>query len=176
MGRIKNIIIEEILNTAANYPEFGQRLDSITEVGEASASSYPFTIDEISFDEVNYNFDTEEDDYIVVIELVDMHSGVWEMQFGVAGGTPTDVVDRGRMYKVMSTITQIGYDFINRYKPNVLRFKPVKDDEKGDDKRRYNLYMAYVRKNLIRDYFAYEYGDYIVIERKVKIKSNIPKV
>lgn len=177
MANIVDIINEEILNTVANYPEFGERLKSIDEVGEGTAGVYPFHYDNVAYNEINYNFDTEEDEYIVVITNVDMHAGAWEMQFGTVGGTPQDVVNKGKMYKVMATILQITNDFIDKHKPNILRFKPEKDEEReDDDMRRFNLYMAYIKKHMRPDYFVFEYGDYIIIERKIKIKSNIPKV
>ena len=176
MLSIVEIINEEIMTSVANLPRFGDRLRSISEVGEGTAAAYPFKFDNVSYNEVNYNFDTEEDEYVVIINNVDIHAGIWEMQFGTAGGTPQDVTNRGRMFQVMATILQITSDFIDRYKPNVLRFKPSKDEEREDDKRRFNFYMAYIKKNMRPEYYVYEYGDYIVIERKVKIKSNIPKI
>jgi hypothetical protein len=176
MLNIIDIINEEIMTTAANFPRFGDRLKSISETGEGTAGAYPFRFDNVANDEVNYHFDTEEDDYVVLINNVDPHAGVWEMQFGTVGGTPEDVTNRGKVFKVMATILQITNDFINKYKPNALRFKPTKDEELEDDKRRYNIYMQYIKKNMRPEYMVYEYGDYIVIERKIKIKSNIPKI
>lgn len=173
---IINIIKEEIMTTVANYPQFGDRLNSISEVGEGTVVGYPFKFDNVSNNEVNYNFDTEDDEYVVIVTNVDIHSGVWEMQFGTVGGTPQDVTNRGKIFNVMSTILEITEDFINKFKPNVLRFKPEKDPERVVDKRRFNIYMEYIKKNMKPEYFVYEYGDYIVIERKVKIKSNIPKI
>ena len=173
---IKKIIQEEIMTTVANYPQFGDRLNSISEVGEGTAGAYPFRFDNVSYNEVNYHFDTEEDEYVVIISNVDVHAGIWEMQFGTVGGTPQDVTNRGVMFKVMATILQITNDFIDKFKPNALKFKPSKDEEREDDKRRFNFYMAYIKKNMRTEYMVYEYGDYIIIERKVKIKSNIPKI
>jgi len=175
MSNIEKIIQEEIMNTVANYPQFGDRLKSISETGEGTSKGYPFKFDNVSFNEVNYHFDTEEDDYIVMINKVDVYAGIWDMQFGTVGGTPNDVTNRGKVFNVMATILQITNDFIDNFKPNVLKFKPSKDEEKEDDKRRFNLYMQYIQKNMRKDYFVHEYGEYIVIERKVKIKSNIPK-
>ena len=171
---IIDIINEEIMTTVANFPQFGSRLNSISEVGEGSSSAYPFKFENTSFNEVNYHFDTEEDQYVVMINNIDVHAGAWEMQFGTVDGTPEDVVDKGRMYRVMSTIIEIVNDFINRFKPNILRFKPSKNEEQ--DNRRFNLYMAFIRKNMRQDYKVFEYGEYIVIERKIKIKSNIPRI
>jgi len=177
MTNIKDIIKEEILNTVANYPLFGDHLRSINEVGEGTAGVYPFRFDNVAYNEVNYHFDTEEDEYVVIINNTDPRAGVWEMQFGIVGGTPKDVVNHGRLFKVMGTIIQITNNFIDKFKPNILRFKPEKNEERlGDDMRRFNLYMAYIMKNMRLDYFVFEYGDYIVIERKVKIKTNIPKI
>lgn len=176
MPNIIDIIKEEIMTTVANFPQFGDRLKSISETGEGTSTAYPFKFDNISFNEVNYHFDTEEDDYIVIINNVDVHTGIWEMQFGVVGGTPEDITNRGKMFNVMATVLQITNDFIDRFKPNALRFKPSKDKERQDDKRRFNLYMQYIKKNMRPEYMVYEYGDHIVIERKIKIKSNIPKI
>ena len=156
MSRLIDIIKEEIMTTAANYPQFGDRLRSINEIGEASAKPYPFTFDHVSFNEVNYNFETEEDDYVVMINNVDPNAGVWMMQFGTVGGTPQDVVNRGRIFNVMATVLQITNDFLDRFKPNVLRFKPEKDESKPNDKRRFNIYMAYIKKHMRNDYFVYE--------------------
>jgi len=176
MSSIIEIINEEIMSTVANYPQFGDRLKSISETGEGSSTAYPFKFDNVSYNEVNYNFDTEEDEYVVIINNVDVHAGIWEMQFGTVGGTPQDITNRGRVFNIMATILQITNDFIEKFKPNVLRFKPEKDEERDDDKRRFNLYMQYIKKNMRPEYFVYDYGDYIVIERKIKIKSNIPKI
>ncbi len=176
MPSIKDIINEEIMTTVANLPQFGDHLRSINEIGEGTGKPYQYTFDNVSFNEVNYNFDTQEDEYVVIINNVDTNAGVWVMQFGTVGGTPQDVVNRGRMFNVMATILQITNDFLDKFKPNVLRFKPEKDPEKQDDKRRFNLYMEYIKKNMRPDYIVYPYGDYIVIERKIKIKSNTPQI
>lgn len=176
MSDINKIIQEEIMTTVANFPQFGNRLNSISEVGEGSGSGYPFKFENTSFNEVNYHFDTEENEYIVLINNIDVYAGVWDMQFGTVGGTPEEIVDKGRMYGVMTTILKITNDFIERFKPNVLRFKPTKDENKENAEQRYRLYMAYIKKNMRPDYFVHEYGEYIVIERKIKIKSNIPKI
>jgi len=176
MADINKIIQEEIMNTVANYPQFGDRLKSISEVGEGTSAAYPYQFDNTSFNEVHYYFSTEEDDYDVQINNVDMYAGIWDMQFGTIGGDVKDVINRGRMYKVMATILKIITNFLDNFKPNVLKFKPEKDEELQDDNRRLNLYMEYVKKNMRPDYFVYQYGEYIVVERKIKVKSNIPRL
>jgi hypothetical protein len=170
MSKIRQIINEEIESLySANFPEFGERLHNLDEYGEANVPPYDFTFDNISDFEVNYNFDTEDgDEYIVIIKLIDRVKRIWDMQFGIAGGTPTDVVNKGKRDKVMSTLVRIVYAFVDKFKPNALRFEPSKN--KGDlDMRRYNMYMAYIKQNMRQDYFVYPYQQYIVIERKAKI-------
>lgn len=168
MLSIKQIIIEEIMNTTANFPEFGERLLNLNEIGEGSVEPYDYDFENISYLEVHYNFDTEDgDEYIVYVVNTDRPASVWEMEFGVTGHNYKSVLDKGRMYRVLATILKIVNDFIDKYKPNVLKFEPSKT--RGDnDMRRYNLYMQYVKKNIRPDYFAYEYPPFIVIERKIK--------
>jgi len=165
---IKKIIQEEIMTSVANFPQFGDRLRSISEVGEGT-TAYPFQFDNMSDNEVHYYFSTEGFDYDVILNG-DQRSGNWDMQFGAIGGTPSDVTNEGKPLKIMSTLVQITYDFIERYKPNVIRFRPEKDEEYDDDKRRYNLYMAYIKKNLIRNYTVYERGEYIIIKKLEPIR------
>ncbi len=167
MRSIKQIILEEILNTTATYPEFGERLLNLHEVGEAQGESYPYTFDDVSYDEVHYDFDTEKNEYEVIMELENSANRVWNVQFGVVGGTPRTVTNEFRISRVMPTVIKIVNDFINRYKPNILKFAPAKEDE--SDVRRQNLYMAYIKKNMRPDYFVYEMSPYIIIERKAKI-------
>ncbi len=170
MLSLKDIINEEILNTVANYPEFGDRLDSISEVGEGSSTAYPFQFDNISDNEVHYYFSTEGFDYDVILNG-DQRSGKWNMQFGAIGGTPSDVTNEGKPLKIMSTLLNITNDFIKKFEPNVLMFKPEKNEEyDGDDKRRYNMYMAFIKKHMIRNYTVFERGDYIIIQKLNTIK------
>ena len=176
MSTIKDIINEEIMTTVANYPQFGDRLGSINEIGEANREPYNFTYENTSFNEVHYYFSSEEYDYDVIIHNTDPHAATWELQFGTIGGSTDDVTNEGKQFKILSTIVKIIYDFINKHQPNILSFKPSKDEERVDDKRRFNFYMAYIKKNMIPEYFVREYGDYIILERKIKIKSNILQV
>jgi len=173
---VKKIIQEEIMTTVANYPQFGDRLKSISETGEGSSRAYPYKFENTASDEVHYYFDTEEYEYDVIVNLMDPYAGTWTMQFGTIGGTPDEITNEGKPLQVMSTLLQITTDFIERFKPNALQFKPEKDESREDDKRRFNLYMQFIKKNIPSLYMVYPYGDYIIIERKIKIKSNIPKI
>jgi hypothetical protein len=172
MSSIIEIINEEIMTTVANYPQFGDRLKSIDEIGDGSSQSYPFRFDNVGFNEVHYNFDTEDgDDYIVYLTNSSPEKRIWEMQFGVAGGTPEDVINKGRVFKIMATLLAVINDFIEKLQPNLLRFEPSKNNE--DDNRRFKMYMAYINKNMRKEYYAYDRNPYIVIERKIKLPSDI---
>jgi len=173
MHKITNIINEEIMTTVANLPQFGDRLQSINEFGDG-VDGYPFKLDNVGLNELNYYFDTPENEYIVLINRVDVYKEIWEMQFGTTGGTPDEVTNEGQPIKIMSTIVLIMKEFINKNKPNVIKVKPTKNND--NDMRRHNLYMAYIKKNMQQDYMVYSYGEYIVIERKIKRTNNIPKI
>lgn len=176
MSKIIKIINEEIMTSVANHPQFGDRLN-LQEIGDGSGQPYQYQFQDVGFKEVEYSFTTEDgDDYIVEVVNVDVNNRVWEMMFQVVGGGHGDVVDKGKIFQVMATILQISNEFIGKYKPNILKFKPSKNEEGEEDPRRFKLYMSYVQKNITRDYFAFEYFPYIVIERKIKIKSNIPQI
>jgi len=171
MPTIIDIINEEIMTTVANYPLFGDHLRSISETGEGSAKSYQFKYDNVAFNQVEYHFATEDhDDYIVSFHLIDAQNGEWYMQFGIVGGTPDDVINKGKLYKVMSTILKIVNDFIERHQPNTLKFEPSKDNERDDDNRRFNLYMQFIKKNMQKNYYVEPRGDWIFIRRKIPIK------
>lgn len=176
MLNIIDIINEEIMTTVANFPGFGERLNSISETGEGTSSGYPFKFDNVAFNEVNYHFDTEEDEYVVMVNNVDVHAGAWDMQFGTVDGTPDEIVDRGRMYNVMATLIRIVNDFIDRYKPNIIRIEPSKAEDKENKNQRFQLYMAYIKKHQRPEYITFPYGEHIIIKRKKPIESNIPKI
>jgi len=167
MSRLIDIINEEILSTAANFPRFGDRLKSISETGEGTAESYPFTYHNISDNQIEYHFDTVEEAYIVSFAMA--AQGDWYMEFGVAGGMPQDIINKGELFKVMSTVLKIVNDFLDRHQPDTLRFEPSKDEERDDDNRRFNLYMQYIKKNMRKDYYVEPRGDWILIKRKLPI-------
>jgi hypothetical protein len=177
MPNIIDIINEEIMTSVANYPLFGDHLRSISEVGEGSSTPYQFKFENTAFNEVHYYFSTEEHDYDVQLNQTDPRAGVWMMQFGTVGGDVKDITNEGKPLKIMATITQITNDFIDRLQPNILQFKPEKDEDyEGDDKRRFNLYMAFIKKHMKEGYTVFKYGDFIVIKKFKPIKSNIPKI
>ena len=176
MLNVLDIIREEVESLyQANFPMFGDRLRSISEIFDTK-NPYPFRFENVSYDEVQYHFDTPENEYVVIIRNEDPKQGIWNVQFGTTGGAPDDVTNEFKISEVMATLSGIVNDFVERYKPNAITIKPAKDEERDtDDLRRFNLYLAYIKQNMRPDYYVQEYGDYIVIQRKIKTqsKSNI---
>jgi hypothetical protein len=176
MASISKIINEEIESLyQANFPAFGDRLQSISELFDKDP--YQFKFDNVGYDEVNYHFDTPENEYVVVINNTSPSQGIWVMQFGVVGGRPEDVTNEFKVSEVMATLFEIVNDFIDRYSPNAISIKPAKDNEleaerNKDDLRRFNIYMEFIKRKMEArpEYFVREYGDEIIIERKAKTK------
>lgn len=171
---IKKIIFDEInemFNEVdyAGLPEFGDHLSSISESGEANGPVYNISFEDISFDEIHYTFETEDNDlYVVSFVLKDRIKQYWETEFHVDGYDHGEIINKGRLIKVMATIVTVMKEFIRKYKPNYLKFQPIKSKGENDMARR-NLYLIYLQKNIPPTYFAYEHPPYIIIERKSKI-------
>lgn len=165
MNKIMQIIIEEIESLhGANFPEFGERLHNIDEYDITTKEPYKFKRNDLSYNYVEYEFDTENNDYIAYFDLEDRIKRIWSFQFGVSDGTPNTMTNEFKVGNIMSTITKIFKDFLEKYKPNAVKIHP-------SDPRRYKLYVAAI-KEVEPDnpnYYPRYYGEYIVIERKVKI-------
>jgi len=173
MTDIKQIIKEEVQSfyeesTNASFPEFGDHLGSISEYGEGNVPPYEYTLDNFSDFEIDYNFDTEDqDEYIVKLRMTDRIKRIWDMQFNAVGQDKSSVLNKGRRDKVMSTVLRITNDFIDKHKPNAIFVKPEQNYE--NDMRRHHMYMEYIKHNMRPDYFVHEQLPYIIIERKSKI-------
>jgi hypothetical protein len=70
--------------------------------------------------------------------------------------------------RVLSTVTQITIDFINKVKPKEVIFRPIQTKSTDDkiDTRRFNVYGAYIRRNLPSDYGLLILGDSYRIIKK----------
>jgi hypothetical protein len=109
-------------------------------------------------------FTTESDtNYVVIINKIDRNEdNNWRMdlEFGIEneseGAFPTSydyksVVNKGEMYKVMATVVKITKRELEDSKKagqniTMIRIEPSKNFE--TDKRRANLYKAYIEKNM----------------------------
>lgn len=109
-----------------------------------------------------YRFNTPQNDYSVGITYNGAQS--YELSFNTVGEMGQDTGE-GVATRVLSTVTEITKDFINREKPDELIFRPIKT--KGEeDTRRARVYKVYLEKNLPSNYKLLTMGDTYRIIRK----------
>ena len=93
-----------------------------------------------------------------------------------ADGSYVTVTNRNQQFKVMATVVKIIKDYLNNYpKISKISFLPVKerrgpDDPRGEDKRRVNLYMAYVKKQIPNAKVTIK-GDRYIIDLPSKVSE-----
>lgn len=121
----------------------------MNEVGEASAEAYPFTRDDYNKEYI-YKFTTEDGDNYIVNVMGMKNSWIIDYRLATIDSSFLDVVNKGRVYKVMATLYKIMQDFVKTVDPDVIRFEPTKNNT-GDD-RRYKLYNAFIKKNIPFNY------------------------
>jgi hypothetical protein len=121
----------------------------LNEVGEANAEPYEF--ERVDYPkEYIYKFTTEDQDNYIVNAMQMTNSWIVDYRLATIDSTFLDVVNKGRVYRVMATLHKIMQDFVQTADPQVIRFEPTKNAN-GDD-RRYKLYTAFIKKNLPYNY------------------------
>lgn len=142
------------------------------EVGEANTQPYQYRFkDEYSNDTMaRYDFvadgDLEYDVYFQSKKDFDTLKKVgneWWGGFEVQGFNDNETTNQNDVGKVMSTITKVILDFVKRYNPRQLIFEPTKVDD--NDRRRFNVYMAYIKKNLPDGYEVSDDGNNIMVTK-----------
>ena len=158
--------------------------DILFEIGEGSVKPYKFRISKDETDSKSSNrivdFKTEDNDqYQVVLYaywgdnwMTDTFGSHITIDFlidhGLGNRDAYVVVNKGRLFRVMSTVVKIAEEFMKDidYKEkgiDTLRIEPTKDDL--DDDRRANLYTAYIKRQLPVASIKYD-GDEIVAKLK----------
>jgi hypothetical protein len=118
----------------------------IDEVGEGSSKPYSFTQRENQKDNKVYAFTTtSKEEYKVEFDYKDLRDA-WEMEFDIYFGSGDEVVNKGEIYSVMATVTNIALDFIKKVNPKIIYFRAAKNF--NNDNRREKLYLAYIKKQL----------------------------
>lgn len=123
---------------------------------------------------ISYKFITEDEDKYMVrfyqlgyIQNKRNLMGKYQIESVTCGENgDTIVLNKGRFYKVISTIVSIIREFIIEYYPKEIKIKPVVNFKK--DKRRKNIYIRYI-ENLLPDEYKYKksfFGDYLLIKKK----------
>jgi len=123
----------------------------IKEIGDISNPfewQYDFVDDDGNY---FYSFNSPKNVYSVGISYNGDDS--YEVSFNTKGEMGQDT-DEGVATRILSTVTEITLDFINRIKPNEVIFRPIqtKNIDNKIDTRRFNVYGAYIRRNLPSDY------------------------
>lgn len=153
----------------------------LLEIGEGSAKPYKFRTVEDKPDDTNHSrevsFKTEDgDDYKVVLAAYWGDTGITEdfgsyisidyyIYYGRGQHSADVVVNKGRLFRVMSTVVKIAEEFMDDldYKEkgiDTLIIEPTKSKD-DDDHRRARLYMAYIKRQLPVARVKYD-GDQIV--------------
>lgn len=135
-----------------------ESLEQLYEVGEVSSHSYPYRKGKCSNLACFYYFLTDDGDEYAVkfINLGEIHhrkEQIWQTEFSVGGPTgDTDVVNKGRFFRVISTVVEIIKEFVkeNDHMVDGLDIYPSANF-KGDD-RRYQIYSRYIEKLLPSDW------------------------
>jgi len=164
-------------STACNQGDI-KNLDikPLNEIGEGNTT--PYTISILVSDEYNkqYRFTTEDGDkYFVVFNMFEEENN-WIMSFGTITERGTlnliTTVNKGRVYRIMATLVKLVRGFILNTKPNSIMFEPVK--AKGsEDRRRFELYLQFIIKNLPSGYSYVENDNEITIKRNNSLNESI---
>lgn len=134
----------------------------MTEIGDSSAGTYP-TTEKKTTRGTNYRFNTdykdpktgELDSTPYEVEIVKWGPEGINVQFGVLSSKKAKAGDmnvkvetnKGELYKVMATVGEcVKKELAKNPKIKEIYFEPSKKDD--NDLRRFNLYMAYFKKQL----------------------------
>ena len=138
----------------------------LNEVGEIS-NPFDWTYDFVDDDgNYFYSFNSPQNKYSVGITYNGDDS--YEVLFNTEGEMGQDTGE-GVAMRVLSTVTAITLDFIDRIDPEEVILRPIQTKKAGDkvDTRRFNVYGAYLRKNLPSGYKLLTLGDtYRMIKNK----------
>lgn len=136
MSKMKTIINEEVIKY-------------VNELFDASHEPYKWKRD-IDGGNYYYYFVTDDNDEYYVDIVREKYEGEesWEISFRVEGYKYHGVVNKGDIFKVMSTIIVDIWknDFIREKNPKLMTFIPSKNNP--DDERRLKLYLGYIDKHL----------------------------
>jgi len=186
MIKLKDILYE-IGDASAKPFAFKRTLGKSAEEYKGSDSNMPYESYDANM--IEYEFTTDKQtQYVVSIDLDVMRTPGTiqsEVDFHVktpGGGFSLDDTNLGEQYRVMSTIKDIVFDFIEEWQEHWyihnLEVAPIKSLDGGDDDvdstdgvdtRRGKLYLAFIKKNLpklSKPYGVRVFNDYFLIQPK----------
>jgi hypothetical protein len=136
--------------------------EPLREIGEGT-QPFPWHFNDTDEDgNYFYSFKTPKNDYSVGI--ADLEDGMYELSFNTVENASLDT-NEGVMLKVLSTVVEITKDFIQKAKPDIMYFRPIKTGG-PEDSRRGRIYAAYLKKNLPSDYNLMTTGDTFRVIKK----------
>ena len=147
----------------------------LNEVGEGNVEPYPIAIERSDSIHKIYTFTTEDSDkYYVEFDSAgdtndDGVGGLWATDFGIKNDTDnfnfTQVTNKGRIYRIMATLVKLMKGFLANTKPDTLVIEPTKT-KNIEDRRRFSLYLQFIKKHLPLDYEYTEDSKEILIKKK----------
>lgn len=116
----------------------------LTEIGEG-VTPYKWSGPEDRIGSVEYYFTTEDNDYYKV-KFVGTMDNDWGLAF-YANNDSGVITNKGRLFKIISTIMAIIKSFVEEYPVDLIRFTGS-DKEGATTNQRDLLYRAYLNKNI----------------------------
>lgn len=116
----------------------------LTEIGEG-VTPYKWSGPEDRIGSVEYYFTTEDNDYYKV-KFVGTMDNDWGLAF-YANNDSGVITNKGRQFKIISTIMAIIKSFVEEYPVDLIRFTGS-DKEGATTNQRDLLYRAYLNKNI----------------------------
>lgn len=173
------------LNTSKFKP-FDRSRDDLKEVGDAGAKIYLYSKVKDTGWKIEYGFATDlKTEYIVKFDIDDNMADVSFftkdsldlVRRGEISTVFLSSTNKGEMFSVMATITQIVKEFLDKNEA-IERLVISPSKESDEDDRRFKLYMAYINKQLDSSKFDVEIsnrGKYrdIEITRKNTTSENL---
>jgi len=138
-----------------------ESLEQLYEVGESNLPPYNYRKGADEDMVTYYYFTTEDDDkysmaFFNLGEIKKSELGssrylnTYDVQFVSSGPTgDTDILNKGRFYRVIATVIEIMRIFAKEKNPRALIISPSKSFRK--DKRRFNIYLRYIEKLLPKE-------------------------
>jgi hypothetical protein len=129
-----------------------ESLESLFEMGTTLVDPYDWRKGKCDKLACFYYFETEDGDkysvrFMNIGEIHNKKKQIWQTEFVIPGdeGT-TKVANKGRIFKVISTVIDIIKEFVDYMDPDGLNINPS-TNYKGD-MRRYEFYLKYIEKLL----------------------------
>ena len=176
---LKEIVKEE----TENFFPLAPTISLVNEVGEANLQPYPYTDDpnEHAYtDNPNehgsnynniYNFTTEDNDKYIV--HINEYNGIATIDFkaldfnddDIGMGGYGSVLNKGRMYRIMSTLAKIIKEYALKRKPPTVMISALKSKGNASNQRM-NIYLQFIKKNIPAEYYIEQTEPHIIIKRK----------